>query len=102
MAPARLIWLPEALEDLRRLRDFLRAYNPTATRRAAQRIRAAAQRLRDYPELGKPVMDLPEFRELMIPFGSGNYVLRYRQLGPMVVIVHLWHSREDRSQSAED
>ena len=95
-SPPRLVWLPEALADLRRHREFIRPHNPAAARRAAQAIKQAAERLRDYPRLGKPVEELPEFYELSTPFGSGSYILRYRLVGPMVVIVAVWHSREDR------
>ena len=96
--PARLIWLPEALADIQRLRQFIQPHNPTAARRAAQRIKAAAKRLQEYPASGRPVKGLSEVRDLLIPFGSGNYVLRYRLVGPLVIIVHVWHSREDRSE----
>jgi len=96
--PARLIWLPEAIADIQRLRQFIQPHNPTAARRAAQRIKEAAKRLQEHPASGRPVKGLPEVRDLLIPFGSGNYVLRYRLVGPLVVIVHVWHSREDRGE----
>ncbi len=96
--PARLIWLPEAFADIQRLRKFIQPHNPTAARRAAQRITAAAKQLQEHPACGRPVKGLPEVRDLLIPFGSGNYVLRYRLVGPLVVIIHVWHSREDRSE----
>ena len=96
-SPARLIWLPEAIADLKRHREFIRPHNPAAARRAAQTIKQAAERLRNRPKLGKPVEDLPEFYELTAPFGRGSYILRYRSVGPMVVIVAIWHSSEDRN-----
>ncbi|MGH7916868.1 MAG: type II toxin-antitoxin system RelE/ParE family toxin [Candidatus Binataceae bacterium] len=93
----RLIWLPEAVEDLERLRVFLRSRSPNAARRVARRILEAVKILETYPEAGKPVEDPPGFRDLFIPFGAGGYVLRYRiQEGGDVVVIRVWHSREDR------
>ncbi len=38
---------------------------------------AAAHSLRDLPEGGRPAAR-PGYRELVVPFGRGAYVLRYR------------------------
>ncbi|GMR22257.1 MAG: hypothetical protein BMS9Abin37_0593 [Acidobacteriota bacterium] len=35
-------------------------------------------------------------RELIIPFGAGAYILRYRIHRDAVVIIRVWHSREAR------
>ena len=40
-----LIWFPEAVSDLARLRDFIRVRNPDAAQHAAKRIRDSAYRL---------------------------------------------------------
>lgn len=37
----RLSWLPQALADLVRLREFINAHNPAAAGRAAKHIREA-------------------------------------------------------------
>jgi hypothetical protein len=29
------------------------------------------------PRIGKPLVDLPDFRELIIPFGDSGYVVLY-------------------------
>ena len=73
--PREITWLPEAVLDLARLRDFIRDKNPDAAQRAVQRIRQATTLLSDNPEAGRPVEDLFPFRDLTIPFGSGNYLL---------------------------
>ncbi len=91
-----LIWLPEAVEDLARLRDFLHPNNPAAARRAAKRILDGAKSLRRNPAVGRPV-DAPEgFRDLVLSFGAGAYVLRYRLAEDVIVVVRVWHSRETR------
>jgi plasmid stabilization system protein ParE len=93
----RLIWLPEALRDLDRLIVFINGKNPEAARRAAQVIGTGAGQLQTTPELGRPMADGTHRRELIIPFGAGAYVLRYRLDGDQaVVIIRVWHGREDR------
>jgi len=90
-----LRWAPEAVRDLARLREFLGDKNPSAAERAALRIREAAAVLREHPELGRIAED-EEFRDLVAPLGGGAYVLRYRIDEDAVIVVRVWHSREDR------
>jgi toxin ParE1/3/4 len=90
-----LLWLPEAVHDLVRLRAFIGEKNPGAAQRAARRIREAAAVLRERPELGR-VVEGEEFRDLVAPFGGGAYVLRYRIDDDAVVVARVWHSREER------
>ncbi|MCF6437007.1 type II toxin-antitoxin system RelE/ParE family toxin [Pseudoalteromonas sp. MMG022] len=91
-----VIWLPDAVKDVMRLREFIREKNPSAAQRAASRIKEGVMLLMDNPESGRPVAGLSAFREVMMPFGAGNYVLRYREDGNKVVIVRVWHSKEAR------
>ena len=93
--PREIVWLPEAARDVARLRDFIQEKNPQAAQRAASRIKEAAQILRETPEAGRPVEELLPFRDLIIPFGSGNYILRYREEPDRVVIVRVRHSKEE-------
>jgi plasmid stabilization system protein ParE len=37
----------------------------------------------------------PEVRELVIPFGKGAYVVRYRIDGKHIVLASIRHGRED-------
>ena len=92
----RLIWLPEAAADMSRLRRFIQPHNPKAARQAAQCIKTPANQLMEFPEIGKPLQDGTERRELYVPFGTGAYVLRYRLAGEDLVILQVWHSRENR------
>jgi len=92
-----LRWLPEALGDLERLFAFLREHNPQAAARAAAVIRQAANLLLTSPRLGRPLADGSGRRELVIPFAAGGYVLRHRlEADDTVVIMRVWHSREQR------
>jgi plasmid stabilization system protein ParE len=93
---ARLTWLPESRHDLERLLAFLKTKSPLAAVRAVEAIVAAASSLENYPEVGPPIGDGTGRREFVIPFGSGAYVLRYRVEGNDVVILRVWHGRENR------
>ena len=87
-------WLPAALRDLQKLREFLRPHNPDAARRAGNLIQKAVSTLEAHPGLGKEVEDLSGFYDLIIPFSSRSYVLRYRLYGETLFIVALRHARE--------
>ncbi len=89
-------WLEPALDDVRRLYDFLLDRDPAAAGRAARAIRAGADRLLDSPEIGRPLADGTGRRELVIPFGGGAYVLRHRIHDDTVVLIRVRHGREDR------
>jgi toxin ParE1/3/4 len=89
-------WLPEAVADLERLFQFLKK-NLQSARRAAGAIRNGADLLQSAPEIGRPMGDGTPRRELVVPFASAGYVLRYRiDDEGAVVIIRIWHSREDR------
>lgn len=91
-----VIWLPDAVKDVIRLRQFIHDKNPSAAQRAASRIKEGAMMLVTNPELGRPVEGLIAFREVVVPFGAGNYVLRYREDGDKIAVVRVWHSKEER------
>ena len=92
-----LIWLPEALEDVGRLFDFLAEKNPQAAADAICCIQAAAVRLEKFPELGASMDDDTWRRQVFAAFGAGDYVLRYRlNHNGDPVIIRVWHSREAR------
>ena len=91
----KLRWSPEAVQDLARLREFLGTKNAAAAARAAGRIMQAATLLRDQPELGRGFED-EEWREMVAPAGRGAYLLRYRVEEDAIVIVRVWHAREER------
>ncbi len=92
----RLRWLPEAWLDIQRLFEFLVDKDPEAAARAMETMTAGADRLSHMPEMGWPMSDDTQRRELFLPFAAGSYVLRYRLDGEAVVIIRVWHSRERR------
>lgn len=91
-----LIWLPEAKADIQRLFDFLAEVNPSAAAAAMRVIQAGAARLLEHPKIGRRMDDETPRRELILPFAAAAYVLRYRIEDDAIVIVRVWHGREDR------
>jgi len=93
----QILFLNRARADLDRLRDFLAPHGDTLSARAVDTLFAAASSLADQPERGRPAARTG-YRELIVPFGRGAYVIRYR-VDPRrnaVVIARLWHGREQR------
>ena len=91
-----LIWEPGAVEDLARLREFLRPKNPRAALNASRRIIDAANLLLEKPYLGHPIEDMPEFHKLSVPFGKNGYEIKYRIDDNKIIFLRVWHTREDR------
>lgn len=93
----RLIYTLNAQRNLVKLREFIAQHHPLAARRAAQTILQGASQLKQHPQIGRPVEDMPpEFRDLIIPFGDSGYVMRYRyvQTENAVYILAIRHQRE--------
>jgi plasmid stabilization system protein ParE len=97
MAKAKIVWRERALTDIDRLYGFLFDKKDAATK-AAQVILRGSSLLEESPRIGRPMADGTQRRELFIPFGSGFYVLRYFLVNEVVVIVRIWHGREDRKE----
>lgn len=89
-------WLPEALNDLQRLHDFIAPHSVHAASNALEVLLTAAKSLTDFPEKGRPWGHEPGFRELSVRFGAKGYVIRYRVKNAEVLVVRIWHSLEDR------
>ena len=90
----RIEWLDSAIEDLQRLRDFILPHNKDAAQRAFRLIKSSVAPLLCNPRIGKPVEDLLDFHDLIIPFGASGYVIRYRIQGDALFIIAVKHCRE--------
>ena len=91
----RLRWTPQSIRDIVRIYDFLSPKSRDAAKRAVKTIRQGLKLLGKFPEMGRPVEELPEeFRERVIDFVSGAYVVLYRYDGNEVVILAIRHGRE--------
>jgi len=74
---SRVIITEGAAQGLEHCRAFLAEKNPQAARRAGQAIERQFIQLETNPNIGRPLNDLPELRELVIEFGDSGYVALY-------------------------
>jgi plasmid stabilization system protein ParE len=88
----------EALDDLKRLQEFLIEKNPDAAARALEAVRLAFDLLEYSPFSCRKAWPghRPLLRELVIPFGNGGYVALFEIDDPdHVTILAVRHQRED-------
>ncbi len=91
----RLVWSPEALQDVQRLYRFLAAKSSEAAQRAIKAIRTEVRILESRPEIGRPIEGMePEFREWLVDYGDSGYVALYRYDGQTAVILAVRHQKE--------
>ena len=90
----RIEWLVPAILDLQRLKDFILPHNKEAAIRAIRLIKNAVTPVALNPRIGKPVEDLPNYYDVVIPFGSSGYVIRYRIQDDVVFIIAIKHCKE--------
>lgn len=85
-----------AVDDISRLRRFLIDKNPRAAQRAVGAIRERLLAVMQTPQAGRPVPNLDPFREILIPFGDGGYLARYRYdiSTETIYVVAIRHQRE--------
>lgn len=79
-------------EELREEFLYLRKKNPAAARVVRDRIIAAIQRLKNYPESGR-AWRLPGSRELVIP--GLPYIVIYKVSAEAVIVASLLHSSRE-------
>lgn len=91
-----LVFTTQARDGIARCRQFLHGKNPLAARRAAEAIRRHLQILLRHPEAGRPFDDIPELRELLIPFGETGYIVVYRHIPArdLIVLLAFRHQKE--------
>jgi plasmid stabilization system protein ParE len=92
----QLIWSPDALLDLAEHFDFLKQRNLEAAGKAAQSIRDTAFSIAGNPHRGRLVADGSGRRKLIVPFGKSGYVIYYLIKDETIVIVRIYHGRQNR------
>lgn len=74
----RIIVTEGAAQGLERCRRFLTGKAPEAAKRAGQVIDRQLLLLEKTPDMGRPLPELIDLRELVIAFGDSGYVALYR------------------------
>lgn len=90
----KLRYLPRAYADIERLDAFLRHKDAAAADRAVDLIHDSARSLKTASGKGRPLSK--GVRELIVRFGQGAYILRYRidDASNTIIIARVRHSRE--------
>lgn len=94
----RLIITSQALEDLKRVQDFLAAKSIAAAERAKSVIIEHLEKVQKFPTIYRPVPAQHNMREIVIAFGSYGYVLRYQydEENDAVIVLRMWHQKEKK------
>ena len=93
-----ILFSPDAVDDVERLRSFLDQSNPGAARRALTLIWTAIDRLQEFPKLGIATADT-DIRQVVVRFGASGYIVRYAVIHATkdILITRIWHGREART-----
>lgn len=78
-----------------RLAAFLEEHSSQAAESGRRVLRAAIDSLVEMPERVATLPD-SDYRDLIAPIGAAGYVVRDRIDGTTVVILRIFHTREDR------
>lgn len=89
-----LKWTSKALSDLARLYDFLALSSKPAAARTVQSLTQAPVVLLTHPRMGEQLFQFEplEVRRIFV----GEYEIRYELTGPVIHVLRLWHTRENR------
>ncbi len=89
-----LKWTSKALADLARLHEFLAPANKSAAARVVQALVKAPTVLLTSPRIGEQLFQFEtrEVRRILV----GEYEIRYEISEPIIYVLRLWHTREDR------
>jgi len=87
----RIRWLRTALRNLDQHANYIARDDPAAARNAVQRIEAAANRLTEYPSLGR-VGRVPLTREVIV--GGTPWIIVYRVRADVVEVIRVLHAAQ--------
>ncbi len=90
----KISYTPEAIADLSRLREFIEINNPIAAQRVANALLFGIEKLKVLPKMGIPVLRAPQ-PELVRDLFIGNYTIRYLIQGEEIIVLRLWHGKEN-------
>lgn len=92
----RLVFAEPAERDLDSIIDYIALDNPAAAEKVFHAIRAAAERLADFPDMGHAGR-LPDTREL--PLAGSPYVIVYQAAADTVTVLAVFHGARDLARA---
>ncbi|OZB38166.1 MAG: plasmid stabilization protein [Alishewanella sp. 34-51-39] len=90
----KLVYTNDAIEDLKRLREFIAVHNPTAASKIAAELIAKMELLPAFPRMGTPVHMAP-VPDIIRDMVFGKYVVRYSVHASAVIVLRVWHELEN-------
>jgi plasmid stabilization system protein ParE len=91
----RLIFSPKSLADLQRINQFYTLIEVKIARKAAAVLAEALRLILKFPQVGRFYNERRRIHEFIVPFGKGNFMIRYQFIRKRVDVLHIWHSLED-------
>jgi plasmid stabilization system protein ParE len=93
----QISWTEAALVDIQRHYETLALISADVALRAIQAIRKAGDSLEAFPRRGAIVHEAAGLRKLQVTFGKAGFTLHYAIIEDEVVILRVYHGRENRS-----
>jgi toxin ParE1/3/4 len=91
----RIVWLPRARQNLSAIYAFIvKESGANRAGRVIERIVEAAERLGEFPHLGRQSESDPDVRELQVP--TMPFLLPYRVAHNRVEILRVFHEAQER------
>jgi len=85
---------PQSVSDLQRVVEFVENKNPYAARRIAIDLQEGVERLKQFPQIGLPVLKAADPEQLRDLY-AGDYTVRYLITDEVIYILRIWHGKEN-------
>jgi len=89
----KLVYTDEAIDDLKRLREFIAVHSPSAAARIATELVGKIELLPEFPKMGTPV-EMALVPDSVRDMVFGKYVVRYSVHASAIIILRVWHGLE--------
>ena len=89
----KLVYTDEAIEDLKRLREYIEIHNSSVAAKIARELVGKIELLLNFPRIGTSIEMTPvadSIRDMVF----GKYVVRYSVHTSAIIILRVWHSLE--------
>jgi len=92
----KIEWSAAALADLDRFANFLQTDFPNLAGVVAREIIAKADEIAANSRLGRVLDERKSFRQVVLRVLNAAYIIQYRYDGERLVMLRVFHSREQR------